>query len=256
MKVFLSQSGPRARAVAELLNEWLPNVIQSLQPWYSVDIGKGTQWLAEVSSQLNEAAAGIVCVTKQNRVAPWIMFEAGALAKGLSANRVCTLVIDLEKTDLGHPLTMFQATAVEKDDMWRLVKDLNSFQPKESQVAENRVRAAFEKFWGDFTTRFEAILKAHPEKLTGPVKTDSQMIGETLEAVRDMQRMLSATFPNRLSEEMKSLFSFDDDASAFSTEAARRANSKDDFGRAIRNAARRKRLLAFDGDPTPAADKG
>ena len=44
MKVFLCWSGTRSKGIANALHEWLPRVIQALDPWISVDIDKGARW--------------------------------------------------------------------------------------------------------------------------------------------------------------------------------------------------------------------
>lgn len=49
MEIFLSWSGLRSQEVAKSLREWLPKVIQSLEPWISAsDIDKGSRWLKEI----------------------------------------------------------------------------------------------------------------------------------------------------------------------------------------------------------------
>ena len=105
MKVFLSWSGPRSKAVAELLNDWLRCVLQACKPWISSrDIDRGALWFSEISGQLSDTGIGIVCLTSDNKSKPWILFEAGALAKGLSHVRVCTLLIDLKPSDIEDSL--------------------------------------------------------------------------------------------------------------------------------------------------------
>lgn len=96
MKVFLSWSGTRSREIAKLLSDWLSCVIQALQPWVSDrDLDRGSLWFGEINDQLKDTTVGIICLTQENKDRPWILFEAGALAKGLSTARVCTLLIDL-----------------------------------------------------------------------------------------------------------------------------------------------------------------
>src|SRR5262245_19790474 len=82
MKVFISWSGDISKAVASALRDWLPKVIQHVKPWMSEqDIPKGTRWLGYISEQLKEVKTGIICLTPDNQQNPWILFEAGALAK-------------------------------------------------------------------------------------------------------------------------------------------------------------------------------
>src|SRR5258708_7792508 len=101
MKVFISWSGGLSKRIAELLKNWLPEVLQNVEPWVSSeDIEKGTVWFGELSKRLDEISVGIICVTQENMNAPWILFEAGALSKGREQARVCPLVIDLEPPNL------------------------------------------------------------------------------------------------------------------------------------------------------------
>ena len=91
MHVFISQSGPLSKAFAELLATWLPDVIQRVKPWVSSqDIDKGSLWPNEINEALS-TTVGISCVTQENKDAPWLLFEAGALQKGLTKARVCPL---------------------------------------------------------------------------------------------------------------------------------------------------------------------
>jgi hypothetical protein len=116
MKVFISWSGELSKAVAQLLETWLTSVLHATRPWVSTHgIESGSVWFTEVRNQLNETPDGIICMTHENRSAPWIHFEAGALANGLAKNRVCTLLINLKPADVENPMAQYNHTLPTKD---------------------------------------------------------------------------------------------------------------------------------------------
>src|SRR5205807_1107469 len=52
MKVFISWSGSRSHKVALILRNWLPSVLQHVDPWLSSeDIDKGARWIVELGTQ-------------------------------------------------------------------------------------------------------------------------------------------------------------------------------------------------------------
>ena len=60
MKVFISWSGDRSRAVADTLRVWLKDVIQAVDPWISgSNIEKGTRGGLEITKELEESLVGI-----------------------------------------------------------------------------------------------------------------------------------------------------------------------------------------------------
>src|ERR1700674_2762788 len=89
MKVLVSWSGQRGRIVAEALRSWLADVLHRTDAWVSSeDIEPGTRWNSELAKQLEETQFGIVCLTPESAHAPWVLFEAGALAKTLGTARL------------------------------------------------------------------------------------------------------------------------------------------------------------------------
>jgi hypothetical protein len=124
-KVFLAWSGPRSRAVATALKEWLPRVIQNLEPWMSEsDIDKGTVWHKELSAQLSNITTGIICLTPENLGEPWINFEAGALSK-LEGSHALTYLLEVDAASVPFPLAGFNATRANKEDTKKLIETLN-----------------------------------------------------------------------------------------------------------------------------------
>jgi hypothetical protein len=104
VKVFISWSGQKSREVAVALRDWLPLVINSVEPFVSSeDINAGTRWQGEIAGALQTTNFGLVCVTRENHGAPWLNFEAGALAKAVDSSRVVPLAIDLKPSDIENP---------------------------------------------------------------------------------------------------------------------------------------------------------
>ena len=89
MKVFLSWSGLRSKAIANALRDWIPDVFQQAEVWMSEhDIEAGARWSNELNNILEESNFGIICLTPENQYAPWITFEAGALSKEKKSERL------------------------------------------------------------------------------------------------------------------------------------------------------------------------
>lgn len=76
-KVFIAWSGDKSKAVAQVLYQWLPKIIQSLDPWMSEDMEKGKRWDGEISTQLEKSQLGIICLTSENQESPWIISRRG-----------------------------------------------------------------------------------------------------------------------------------------------------------------------------------
>jgi hypothetical protein len=77
-------------------------IVNAFNPWLSKkSIEKGVNWSIELTAALAKAKAGIICLTPSNLVEPWILFEAGAVAKAVTEKpRACTLLIGLKSSDV------------------------------------------------------------------------------------------------------------------------------------------------------------
>ena len=184
MKVFLSWSGTRSQAVANLLNDWLCCVIQAARPWISTrDLDRGSLWFGEINDQLKDTSVGIICLTQENKERPWILFEAGALAKGLSTSRVCTFLIDLESRDIGDPLAQFNHTFPTKSSISGLVKTLNS--TLGANGLDGRVlEQVFITYWPQFEEKFNQILLSTESPVPPKPRAGEEILDEILENTR------------------------------------------------------------------------
>lgn len=184
MKVFLSWSGARSKEVASLLSDWLCCVIQAARPWISTrDLDRGSLWFGEINDQLKDTTIGIICLTQENKNRPWILFEAGALAKGLTTSRVCTLLVDLEPKDVEDPLAQFNHTLPNRESVFGLVRTLNG----SLGAAGLDIRVldqVFATYWPQFEEKFKLALttteSAHPSK----PRPKEDVLGEILENTR------------------------------------------------------------------------
>lgn len=186
MKVFMSWSGDRSRATAELLRDWIKCVLQASRPWISSrDIDRGTLWFSEINNNLQDTSVGIVCLTGENKNRPWILFEAGALAKGLSTSRVCTFLVDLKTSDLDDPLRQFNHTLPTRESVFALVTTLNS--AFESNALDPRILLeVFNTYWPQFETKFATILADIPAVTVIEVRPPDEMLAEILDSTRGL----------------------------------------------------------------------
>ncbi len=190
MRVFISWSGERSRRIAELLDDWLQCVIQAADPWMSSkDIDRGALWFSEISDQLANTSIGIICLTKENKLKPWILFESGALAKGISSNRVCTFLIDLKPTDIENPLAQFNHTKPDKEGVWELVRTIN-LSLKEKGLKETTLEKVFETYWKQFEDKFKVILKETPDTELEEARSENDILLEVLSSVRMMDKRI------------------------------------------------------------------
>lgn len=182
MLVFISWSGNRSKYIAEALRTWLKDVIQSIEPWVSSeDIRKGDRWNIKVAKNLEKASFGILCLTRENLSEPWLLFEAGALAKTLVKSSVCPYLIGLKPSDLRGPLVQFQAAIANEAQTKKLVHSINKSQ-NEGSLTDGQIDRSFKRCWPDF----EQTLRSIPgeESELPDLRSDRELLEEILNRVR------------------------------------------------------------------------
>lgn len=146
MKIFLSWSKEPAKTIASEFRDIIGMVIPGVEVWMSErDIPKGDRWSAAIATELEETHTGIVVVTRQNRLEPWLFFEAGALSKSVAAGQVHPLVVGLGPDELAGPLSQFQATKFEHDDVLDLFRQINAQVAKPK--ADSQLVRDFDRVW-------------------------------------------------------------------------------------------------------------
>ena len=197
MKLFISWSGEFSKKVAERLSIWVPTIIQTVDVFYSPDdIAKGENWSSRLSDELEQSNFGIVCLTPENVLAPWVHFEAGALSKTASS-RVSAIMLGVSPSDVKGPLARFQNTALNRDDFHRLFLSINNSHenPLKQSVLDHAFDNAWEKLERDITAAMDEYSSqslAHILKESRHDERDSS--GEALQEILSIVRTLDNNF--------------------------------------------------------------
>lgn len=192
MKVFISWSGSISREVATALRDWLPFVIQVVEPYVSSeDIDPGARWSEDIAVQLDDTDFGILCVTRDNVSTPWLNFEAGALSKSVERSRVVPFLIGLGPSDIPRgPLVQFQAVEPTQAGVLRLVRGMNELC---SALPTERLEEVVNVWWPHLEERLRTLQES--DQLAGPSapqRSTHDMLSELLELTRGLQRELQA----------------------------------------------------------------
>lgn len=195
MKVFISWSGSKSQEVAKILKQWIPCVIQSVEPYFSsADIDKGARWSTDIAKELQDASFGILCVTKDNLSSSWLNFEAGALSKSIEKSKVCPFLVDLKPSDIQNsPILQFQMASSTKDDVFKLFTSINS-NLGDTKLHEDVLTTTFDTFWPKIDEALKSVSSitetVTPAKKVG--KDTQAPIEEILELVRYQHKLLKS----------------------------------------------------------------
>jgi len=184
MNLFISWSGDLSKALAKVLREWLPKAIPDLEPFYSPhDIKAGMRWSNELATRLDSTSNGIICLTRDNVVAPWLMFEAGALSKQFDS-RVCPLLFGFTVADLQGPLVQFQAKEFGRDSMFAILESLND-RLQANQLPGDELSETFRSSWEELNVKVEEILLDYDNGDNAPpLRSDRDLLEEIMIRLR------------------------------------------------------------------------
>src|SRR5262252_1871874 len=123
MDIFTSWSGERSKAAALGLKSLLQDLFEdAVSVFVSDHISAGEPWAQRLGAELERSEFGILCLTQENFQAPWLLFEAGAIAKKFGAARVVPYWIDeLSESAERSPLAQFQHVRADREGTYRLV---------------------------------------------------------------------------------------------------------------------------------------
>jgi hypothetical protein len=165
-----------------MLEKWLMSIVQHAQPWSSDEqIKSGVLWRDEIGKALDGTDYGIICLTRSNQHAPWLMFEAGALAKRLDAARVVPLCIDMPlcihmpPSDVTGPLEEHPSRRLDKGGMGALVHDVS--EACSSPISEQVIDGSFDLTWPGFEEQVTEAL-GNKNAVDEPRRTQEDMVAE------------------------------------------------------------------------------
>jgi hypothetical protein len=179
--------------VAKALFEWLPQVINQVEPWMSAkSIESGKISVAQIMDALETTHFGIICVTPENQKETWLNFEAGALAKAVAnegASAIPLLIGFESMSQLTTPLSTLQAHLSSKEDLNTVVHTINKALGSDARQA-NQLDAAFEKWWPDLEVKLaeaEAWADHALPDEDNAAGMPPAMLEQILESIRSLQ---------------------------------------------------------------------
>lgn len=188
-KIFISWSGRLSETVADIFKKWIPNVLQDIEPFFSTeDIRKGRRPIETIFDNMKDARFAISCLTMSNKEKPWIEFEAGFLS-GLNVP-VAGFLVNLSVDDLKLPLSNFQHTINDKEDVKRLLNAIR--ETCDSITTVDQFNNSFEREWPVFSENLTKILAN--ESLNLEERSKTNVISE--EQIREI-------IDNRIEEVLK-----------------------------------------------------
>lgn len=193
MKIFISWSGDRSKAVARVLRQWLPHVIQTLEPWMSdKDLNAGDRWSEEIKTNLSQSRYGIICVTADNQTSPWLNFESGVLSNTISSSKVAPYLFNLEFKDMiKGPLGQFQAKRADQFGTWEILESLNKIMDK--PLDNSILLQAFQGIWPKIEEDLKKILDDYHEVVIDRPKTIDDKVDDLLLAVNKINLKVGFT---------------------------------------------------------------
>ncbi len=181
MKLFISWSGAGSERVGKYLDGWLRRMAIGVEPWVSgLDIRAGRSWRRELDDALAGAEVGLFLLTSDTQSAPFVCFEAGALA-GRSVS-VLPYLINFSPSDLAPVFEEFQSRRADHDGTWQLVQELHERSSHGSKVRGDQLAAQFAALWPELEKQLREVAEEKPAEGTLPD------LHQVLEALGELRR--------------------------------------------------------------------
>jgi hypothetical protein len=140
-------------------------------------------WNRELHSKLAACRYGVFMLTRDNLHAPYVNYEAGAIASKLGDARVMTILIDDEPPT--GPLAAFQFTRPTQDDVKKLVLAINAVLGDQGWI--RTIELAFPEAWKALEPELKKAA-AMPASAAGPPEHNQSL--ETVQRLSAIERLL------------------------------------------------------------------
>ena len=109
----------------------------------------------------------MICIVADNRNAPWLLWEAGALFGGFGREHcVVPFLIDIEKGDVGAVLNHFQMIeAGDRDEVTLWLKDINKGLWSRT-ITQDQIDKYVDVFWAELEGELAKAIKEQPVAAT------------------------------------------------------------------------------------------
>jgi hypothetical protein len=216
MKVFISWSGVPSNIIAKELKSLIGYFFPYITGWVSnTDISKGTYWPDDLIEQLKDSNYAILCLTQENIVNPWILFEAGFCTKIFEKSYICPYLLDVTQDKLiSSPLALFQSANADHDGTLQLLIAINEaycrlypnqgvIQPFSNDWIKKNFEVHWRKYWNNMhkqllklkpmpnskedltVAKLDALIKISEELRNGLVPVQQQLIDILQKKSRD-----------------------------------------------------------------------
>ena len=156
------------------------------------DIQPGQRWNEEISTRLKDTNFGIICLTPENLNAPWLLFEAGALAKAVESAHVVPLLFEMRKAHLAFPLAQFQSVEADQEGFFALASAINRALG-DQRLDANVLSSIFTGLWPDLASSLKSVAQSPHEAIGQADRSDREILEELLSSVRGLQRVTGSS---------------------------------------------------------------
>lgn len=180
-RIFASWSGERSKAVALGLKSLLQDLFQEgVEVFVSDHISPGEAWAQRLGAELEQSDFGILCLTLDNFEAPWLLFEAGAIAKKFGTSKVVPYLIDpLPPAAERSPLAQFQHVRADREGTYRLVESINNL-----RANARSMERPFARWWPDLEQTLAGL--PVPKTEQAGTKSERQLLEQVLRRVEGL----------------------------------------------------------------------